>query len=288
MGKLDKLFIHIKKGSIGSRILYQFSKQKKWEDFYNSSKEFILYRLGNNLKIKLYKNDYLSYLIFRGNFEKDEQQFLNSFLKPGATFLDIGANIGFFSLLASKKVQNHGKVFSFEPVPSTFKKLKENIEINKCKNITVFNNALSDNKETLAMQVSIDGFDAWNSFGKPSGGNKFSEIQFQTDTIDNLISTKLFSDKIDLIKIDVEGWELFVLKGAEKILLSDYGTVFMIEFNDENFKGAGYIGNDIFDFLESYGFSLYEFKPGKKLTKASRSDFFGYTNLFAAKNPIHF
>lgn len=287
MSKLAKLWQHIMKGSLGTRIRYQFSRQKKWETFLKSSRQFTYYSPVKGIKLKLYKDSYLSYLIFRGNYEQEELFFITRFLKPGDVFADIGANIGIFSLLAARTTGDKGKVYCFEPVKATFGRLKENIQLNHFSNITPFNIAISDSAGVQQMSISADGFDAWNTLGTLTRGEKFTKEDIRTETIDNLVAQGQLPSNIKLIKIDVEGWELAVLKGGMQLLSRPDSPVLLIEFNDNNFKGAGYKGNDIIKFLNGLGYSFYELSMNKSsLVPAAPRNHFEYCNLVASKSPV--
>ena len=97
-----------------------------WNNKFNGSSYFD--HKTSSFKIRLFRDSVLSKLIYNG-FENDEVSFTAKFLRKGDTFFDIGANIGLFSLTASNVVGNEGKIFSFEPSPKTFSRLKSNIEL---------------------------------------------------------------------------------------------------------------------------------------------------------------
>ncbi|MBY0314988.1 MAG: FkbM family methyltransferase [Bdellovibrionales bacterium] len=131
--------------------------------------------------------------------------------EPGMRVLDIGANVGYFSLLLSAKVESQGKVFSFEPHPEIFQKLKHNIS--KTDNCTLHNIALSNKAGDSVLFIPKD-------FAKNEGvasleAQKDSEcLKIRTQTLDEVFK----SEKIDLIKIDVEGHELAVFEGGHRVL----------------------------------------------------------------------
>ena len=119
----------------------QRSKNKIWEKNFKTS-EYFIHKLDENLSIKLYKDSYLSKLVYE-QFEVDEIDFVNNFLKEGDIFLDIGANVGLFSLYAAKKVGSTGSVIAFEPAYDTYNRLLENCELNKLSNVRPFKLGLS-------------------------------------------------------------------------------------------------------------------------------------------------
>src|SRR5690606_19004116 len=141
---------------------------KSWNKLFNG-KEFFEFILNDDVKVNLYKDSILSRLIYDG-FEKEETLYLSSILKEGDIFIDVGTNIGVFSLTASKIVGDRGLVICFEPSPIIFQRLIENVRLNNFKNIDSRNIGLSDKSEELNFYISENGYDAWNSFA-PSEDN---------------------------------------------------------------------------------------------------------------------
>ena len=210
-----KIFLDRQRGK--KRVL----AQQKWQEQFHTA-DYIDHQLNGEIKIRLYKNSILSKFIYDG-FETDEIDFLNTFLNEGDCFLDIGANVGLFSLYASKKVGPSGTVIAFEPSQTTFKRLLENLELNSLKNVKPYNLGLSDQEEMLELNISVNGFEAWNTFVH-TNDNKFSTKEHvQVRLLDDFLKEiSLDIDKIALvIKLDVEGFELNVLKGAVKLLSRD-------------------------------------------------------------------
>ena len=241
---------------------------------------YLDYLLRDKLTIRLYKDSVLSKLIFDG-FENEELDFVERFLTSGDTFFDIGANIGLFSLIASRKVSQSGKIFAFEPSPKTFARLIENFEINAIENKFVFNIGLSDKVDTLKLNISESGYDAWNSFAG-SEDVKFNKVHdVDVNTLDNIVA--LYDiDNIDLIKLDVEGWEKFVLHGGEKTLKT-FSPVIMVEFTESNTFSAGYQVQELYDILADWGYNWYRY-VNKTMVVESKKASYPYDNLFAVKD----
>ncbi len=162
--------------------------------------------------------------------------FINIFLKENATILDIGANIGSHSIYWAIE-RNAAKVYSFEPLPSTFEILKKNIELNKLEDkIIPYNFGLSDKKSKAMLQAYDHTNIGSASFIKDKNGI------FELKTLDSL----KIKDKIDLIKIDVEGAEVEVLQGAKKTILKNKPTIVIESFHnkdkvDEILNSLGYL-----------------------------------------------
>ena len=262
----------------------QLSKNKNWEKNFKTS-EYFIHKLDDNLSIKLYKDSYLSKLIY-DKFEVDEIDFVNKYLKEGDTFLDIGANVGLFSLYASKKVGSSGNVIAFEPAYVTHKRLLENCELNKLSNVRPFKLGLSNENTTLELNISSNGFEAWNTFVK-SNDNKFSSKEsVEVNSLDYFLSqNSIDTDKISLIKLDVEGFEINVLEGASALLANENAPVFMVEFTDDNAIAAGHCCHEIYKLLNRYGYTWYTYDAAKnKLIFDPMRPSYPYNNLIAVKN----
>lgn len=256
---------------------------KRWLSNFVKGNESFVHQLNDEIKINLYKDSILCKYIFI-SFEEAEIIFLNKFLKPGNVFFDVGANIGLFSLHASKRIGTEGRVCSFEPSPETYKRLKKNFEVNDINNAVAENVGLSEKKDILKFNVSNSGYDAWNSFANLSDVGEFNCIDVPVISLDEYIIREKIS-KINLIKIDVEGWELFVLKGATNLLSSDDAPVLMIEFTETNTFSAGYYCGELFDYMKSFGYEWYSYNAqDNELDPQIKKLHYPYENLIAIKD----
>ncbi|MDT8412163.1 MAG: FkbM family methyltransferase [Vicingaceae bacterium] len=281
MAFLYKLYNHIKNFTLLDRVKYQFSDIRKWDLMKSSNQDYCFYQLEKCIKIKLYSDSYLSYLILRGTFENDEIRFVKKILNEKFIFFDIGANVGLFSLIAARRVR---VVYSFEPTPKVYERLKENIKLNDFKNIFPHNLALSNKQGVSSLHLNEDSsLDAWNKLSSSNDINKSNiTIDVKTVRLDDFLreqSIKLSEDIF--IKIDVEGWEKYVLEGA-KNLLKEGNPIFLIEFNDDNFNQNNYNGMYLIDYLEKFGFKFYEFSD-KGIALHKTKQVYSYTNLIATK-----
>jgi len=268
---------------IKKRVTYRSRiKDAEWLELFHNKDNFI-FNLDDKLKILLFKDDLLSRLIYN-SFEKAEIDFLKYFLKEEDVFLDIGANIGLFSLYASNIVGESGKIFAFEPTPKTFVRLNSNIELNKKQNIVALNIGLSNEDGLVDFNVSNDGYDAWNSIVDLDILVNRNKIKIKFKTLDSFIE-EYDLRKISLVKLDVEGWEKFVLQGSHRLLSKTDAPVFLVEFAEKNAFKAGYYCNEVFDLMESYGYSWFSYSSiNNKLIKEKRRLHYPYINLIAIKN----
>lgn len=255
------------------------AKNKSWNKLF-SEKNYFEFSLNKDVKINLYKDSVLSRLIYDG-FEEEEIDYLTSTLKKGDIFVDIGTNIGLFSLIASKIVGNEGRVLCFEPAPLTYSRLDENLKLNKIENIDARNIGLSDKKGELTFYVSNNGYDAWNSFAPSQDDKLESSIQVHVSTLD-IELLDIDKSKIKLVKIDVEGWEKFVLFGGKDFLVN-YSPIVMLEFTEENTFNAGYPVYEIYDIMQDFGYLWYRIIKGE-LVREDKKLHYPYDNLIAIKN----
>ncbi|MGZ4090927.1 MAG: FkbM family methyltransferase, partial [Bacteroidia bacterium] len=209
----------------------------------------------------LYKNCFplynFSYKRFKLKNDRDEINLLKELIKPGAHVLDIGANIGFYAIILSDCVGKDGKVYCFEPDKLNFKYLEKNTRKNK--NIKLFNNAVSDHKGVLKVYKSK----LLNVDHRTYPVNNYDSIEeIEAITIDDLIEEKKI-DKVDFIKIDIQGYELSAFKGMQKLLQSSSNLQVIAEYWPHGFKRAGTSGIEFFDFFEKAGYEFSMIDNGK-------------------------
>lgn len=178
-----------------------------------------------------------------------DEHFLRSYLKLGDVVIDVGANIGQLSLIAADVVGTSGHVYAFEPHPRTFKFLEGNLILNKTRNVTATRAAIGETVGTLRLS---DGFQ--------DDGNRVECRGAVVVPVQSLDSIPFSESAIDLLKIDVEGFELFVLKGAANVL-SRVKCV-LLESWDGHFSRYGYDARDVLRYLDERGYRIYRREEG--------------------------
>lgn len=153
-----------------------------------------------------------------GQYERETCDWLRSVIQAGMTFFDVGANAGYFVLLGSQQVKGNGRVIAFEPVPENVQVLKHQIRLNRLKNVTLENIALSDTSSeerlTVECQNANSHLSAVRICHAPSQPARV--IMVKTLTVDDYVAqTGIIPD---VLKLDVEGAERSVLQGARKTL----------------------------------------------------------------------
>ncbi|MGH8120055.1 MAG: FkbM family methyltransferase, partial [Gammaproteobacteria bacterium] len=235
--------------------------------------------------MRLYTGDVLSHLIYCKGHEYNERQFLSLFLKPGDVFIDVGANSGLYTLLASSIVGDEGKVYAFEPSPLPFVRLEENARLHGGKNIECLNAALSDRERKMKLNISSDGRSAWDSFVSEGQAGQTGTTEVMTTTLDKFVSDKNLMDKITMMKIDVEGWETHVLSGGIKSLAGPEAPMLQIEFTDHVAMPAGMNCRKLYTQVSELGYQLclYDMKTGRLQPDAPRAKY-PNLDLYAVKN----
>jgi FkbM family methyltransferase len=166
-----------------------------------------------------------------GTSEPDTQEVFQRHLKPGMTAFDVGANVGFFSIIAARLVGRTGRVISFEPLPQNVRQIQYNARLNKFDHVTVRAEALGRDDGEATFQVS-----AVSSWGRLAGAGTVAE-QIATMTVpvrrlDSAVQVGGLPPP-QFMKIDVEGAEADVLRGAEQTLRT-FRPVMMIELHGTN------------------------------------------------------
>jgi len=183
-----------------------------------------------------------------GDYERKEREILESIAKNSKVIFDIGANSGWYSLHLQKQMAKNGKVFAFEPIPTTFKTLKYNIELNKLNDkVLTHNFALSDHAGKSVMFVPNFSGTPAASFAKLHKEENNIKYDCKLEKLDSFVDAKRF-ENIDLIKCDVEGAELMVLKGGRKTI-ETFRPVIFLEILRKWSKAFGYHPNDVINFL---------------------------------------
>lgn len=161
------------------------------------------------------------FLYYYGVYEWGTLNVIEKTLKPNSFFVDVGANIGIISLFASKLLNKNGKVFAFEPMPPTLELMKENIINNSISNIEVFPFACSNIGETK--------FIVQNDENNRGGASLCNNKSKRSTQVKSIILDDFLEEVPDLIKIDVEGHELEVLKGLERTINNENPPILIIE-----------------------------------------------------------
>jgi len=217
-----------------------------------------------------------------GDYEAKELNMLQKFLKKDSVILDIGANIGWYCLNLSKYVPL-GCIIAFEPIPKTFEYLKNNIKINNIKNVKINDFGLSDAEGAFEFYYDpkLSGSSSLKSLHE---SRKHEIVKCKLKRLDDLIIN--LTSRIDLIKCDVEGGELFVIKGALETLKKMKPVLFLELLRKWSAK-FGYHPNDAIRLLKEIGYDCYFIDNNNLIKIAEINEQTIATNFFFLDSEKH-
>lgn len=202
----------------------------------------------------------LSEVLIRENiWEPFETKYFLEYLKKGNIILDIGANIGYYTLLFSKLVGDKGKVFAFEPDPDNFKMLRKNVDFNHCQNVILVNKAVTN--KTGKINLFLD------ELNKGDHRTYDSHDGRKSIRVDSIRLDDYFKDnhrKINYIKIDTQGSEGMIMKGMTKLLKSCKKIKIICEFWPMGLHKSGIQPRKYLNLLKRFGFKLLELSEATK------------------------
>jgi FkbM family methyltransferase len=230
--------------AIGKRLL--------WRARWAVRKDPWSLELDDGSRILAHSGGSAALIFYQKASEPETAGFLRAFLKPGMVFVDVGAHIGEYTLRAARIVGLTGEVHAFEPAPDNFKILKLNIKENGLTNAHANCAALSDSGGKLSFRIESD----------PA----LNRLQFSSDldraphgiiTVDSCRLDSYWASQtraIDLIKLDVEGAELMVLKGAARL---EHAPVWLFEYSPANYASFGYTPQQMLDAFQERGYRVW-------------------------------
>jgi FkbM family methyltransferase len=200
-------------------------------------------------------------LYYYGTYERGILEFMDAFLKNGDMFIDIGANIGLMSIHASYAVGKEGKVYSFEANPETAVILNKNLSLNGISNVDVQQYALGASRSTGRIYSNWHINRGGASLIQPSVDSNSFEIEI--NRFDEVMRTKSIPS-IKLVKIDVEGFELEVLKGFGEILTRDNAPALIVECSDRG--SSSVTPEELYRYIvKANGYRIFKLKRGKEV-----------------------
>jgi FkbM family methyltransferase len=237
-----------------------FIQRKRNITYLDSKTTFTINYRNKKTKIVLNRKfGFVDMRIFRdGIYEKEIVDDLFNELDKSKNLIDIGANIGQHSLLLAPYCKN---VYSFEPIPAVYNQFKESIGLNHYQNIHLFNTAVGNKKETQPFNY-VTNHAGTSSFVERDNPNP-NIISVQIDTLENRLSDV----KMDVIKLDVEGYESVVILGNKEKILKDRPVIFM-EYNPVWVEKEGsYKTDEVFNFFLDNQFTIFSRNKNKILSR---------------------
>lgn len=235
------------------------------------------------LRIYLYPGNELSRVIFlTGYFEPNEFSVLDRILKLGMTFVDIGANMGLYTLFASKKIGPKGIVLAIEPSTREFQRLQKHVGINCLSNVLCLQIAISNCRTEADLLVATEeksGHNTLGAFGYDSVISQGCE-RVHLRPLDDMVREEGLQ-RVDVIKMDIEGAEFLALQGSASTL-AQFHPLLLLELSDRTLSQQECNSQQVWQFLTQNGYRIYAFDSNTGLPiLAQFKDYFDSENIIA-------
>lgn len=218
-----------------------------------------LFHLANKLYEHCYPAYYPLYSAWKAYSDRAERKQLDQVLRPGMTVADVGANIGIYTQFFSMRLGQQGQVHAFEPGPVNFTRLQENTR--HLSNASLNHAAVGESNGTIKLFISDELNVDHRTFDSGEGRDS---IDVPMVSLDNYFSP---GQSVDLIKLDVQGYEMSVLLGAQRILADNPDIKILMEYWPYGLKQASVEPSRVIDFFKSKGFRI------RKISPSGQSDF---------------
>jgi FkbM family methyltransferase len=186
---------------------------------------FEIYRIDSGLIYLNVHEQPMMVQMAMGSYEPAKQAMIRKHLRPGMTFIDVGANMGYFTLQAARIVGDSGRVVSIEPAPQNFLLLQKSIELSGYSNTIALPIALSDRDGSAGLQIL--GRSTEHTLA-PLKVTDLPRVVVETRTLDSVVVEQKLS-RVDMLKIDVQELEIEVLRGAERTLRDNPHLVMLLD-----------------------------------------------------------
>ena len=254
----EKLFLKFTMGNTPENIFVRLAPQN-----YHYKKPAIRNVKRNNIFYQLDISDYIQWWIYFGVYEKEKNN-LYELAMPGSYIMDVGSNIGEIAMNLASKVGPSGKIFCFEPDRLNYKRLQDNLALNHFTNISTYHDALgNDNAE-----YKLYGYEGNRGCSRIVPANTSEQDNYslvRTITIDQWRKENSIQ-KIDLIKIDTEGFEMKILQGAVETI-SMLKPILYIELDDVNLKLQHSSAAELISHLAKSGYRTISSVTGKEINE---------------------
>jgi FkbM family methyltransferase len=237
---------------------------------------------GHRIRSKTFDRSLYLWMHKRGLMGAGERAVLSRLVQPGMTVVDVGANLGLYSLLFAALVGPTGRVISFEPDPDLFSLLRDNCAANGADHVEPRHLALGNTAARMVLnRMTLNSGD--NHLGSNGGAAFRKPVEVEVAALDVLMPRL----RPHFIKVDVQGWELNVLRGMERTIRESETASIYIEFWPEGLRRAGASPADLYSFVRSLGLRFYSCDGWEELNEggflALAQGMRGHTNLLATR-----
>jgi FkbM family methyltransferase len=209
-------------------------------------------RTRDGFLLRVHLGDWLGRHVYvTGEYEPATKEVIKALLSPGDTAVDVGANVGYFTLLASSRVGPAGRVYAFEPAPPTRQDLEWNVRLNQAANVVVRAEALADKAGETTFCLGPRDHRGTSSLRSLADGTE--RLTVATARLDDLLPDGC---RVNLIKIDVEGAEYLALLGMRECLKRDHPDL-VIEVTDSFLREMGHSAEQLCAELFGLGYNMY-------------------------------
>ena len=236
----------------------------------------------DGLRLTLYPGNEICRSIFvTGRYEPNEFSGLSRVLKPGMTFVDVGANLGLYTLYAARRVSDNGRVIAIEPSSREMQALRKNMELNSLDNICPLHMAVSDHAGEVELLVASARHAGHNTLGAFGHDTQLANREKVTIArLDEALESASVG-RVDVIKMDIEGAELAALRGAAGTLERDHPTI-LLELSDRALNLQNATSADVLALLEGSGYETYMFDGTSGFpVPLQRRNYFDSENIIA-------
>ncbi len=215
----------------------------------------------DGLRVYAYPGDEACRSLFvTGYYEPNEFCVLDKILRPGMTFVDVGANMGLYTLFPAGRVGPQGTVLAIEPSRREFERLQRNVEANALANVRLVQTAASDRRGEADLLIAGGGRSGHNTLGgfgyeTPLQGKERVQLQ----PLDEIVEREGLG-RLDILKMDIEGAEHAALRGATETLRR-FRPMILMELSDRSLQQQGSSGAEVWEFLSHSGYAMYAFDP---------------------------
>jgi FkbM family methyltransferase len=262
--RLSQGFLAVEKRTRGNRLRKLLGRSIRrfspgfvgaWEWYINRTHLAKVKVLGRPMYLDLRDVGFARPLYEKGVHEPAETDFLAKVLRPGMTFVDIGANIGYYTILGAAAVGKEGRVIAFEPEPHNLEILKKNIALNRFGNVVIENKAISDRAGPAELFLSEDNYGDHRIY-RGRAEKARPSVPIETVSLDEYVRQRGL--RVDVIKMDIQGAEFAALQGMRKTLAENEDIILVTEFWPLGLTAFGVRPEDFLHELPRLGFRIYE------------------------------
>jgi FkbM family methyltransferase len=257
---------HIKSRGLYWSIIYRFYKiatmRRILIPIVNILKPEHVMIEGHKMKIDKWDTVVSQELIVSGKWEAYETELFKKHIKPGDIVVDIGAHIGYYTLIAARLVGDNGKVYAFEPDPKNFQILEKNVAQNGYHNVVLVNKAVADKSGNARLFLNSENSGDHRIFESDHGRKS---VAITTTTLDDFFTNK--DNEVDLIKMDIQGAEARAFQGSTRTLAKNKHITLITEFYPKALQQSGKNAEEYLALLQENDFRLFEIDEVKRTTR---------------------